>query len=464
LRLPRTRQAQAAPLRPLLAKELAEIISGRSLWAMLLVVCPLVGYSFVQAVSLYSDASAAASQSPSAAASLSPLDGVLVPTFGSFYVAVTMLFPFVAIRVLGQEKESGALQLLVQLPYSNSTLILAKLGAVLAAWALVSIPALSALAIWVSLGGHVAPLETANLLFGHLLYGLLISAIAVFAATISESSATAAIVTLAITIGSWVLDFSLAGRSGPAAWFAQISLTQTLRIFEQGLLSIGLVLGIFVVILGMIVLSSLWLPPGTPLATKFARSGACVLATVVALGMTAQVKTSVDVTEDRRNSFSPADQRLLATLRLPLTVTVNLVPEDPRYVDLQRNVLGKLERAIPNVSVVLAGNQHGFAGKSDAYGEIEFVYGNRSDASRSTSPREILPLLYALSGNEPPKPEGAMDYPGYPLVANADATLPWFLGGLPLLIGLAWWWSRRPPSSRRSQFMMETHHEVQQTH
>jgi len=184
---------------------------------MLLLVCPLIGYSFVQAVSLYSEASVAALQSPAAAATLSPLDGVLVPTFGSFYVAVTLLFPFVAIRVLGQEKESGALRLLVQLPYPSSTLILVKLGAVLAAWTVASVPVLSSLVIWGVLGGHLAASETANLLFGHSLYGLLVGAIALFAATISDSSATAAIVALAATIGSWVLDFTLAGGSGLSA-------------------------------------------------------------------------------------------------------------------------------------------------------------------------------------------------------------------------------------------------------
>jgi hypothetical protein len=83
-------------------------------------MCPLIGYSFFQAVSLYAESSIAAQQSPVLAASLSPLDGVLVPTFGASYVAVTLLFPFVAIRVLGQEKESGTLRLLVQLPYRTS--------------------------------------------------------------------------------------------------------------------------------------------------------------------------------------------------------------------------------------------------------------------------------------------------------------------------------------------------------
>jgi len=43
-----------------------------------------VGYSFVQAVSLYSEASAAALQSPVLATSLSPLDGILVPTSARF--------------------------------------------------------------------------------------------------------------------------------------------------------------------------------------------------------------------------------------------------------------------------------------------------------------------------------------------------------------------------------------------
>jgi len=82
----------------------------------MLLMCPLVGYSFFQALSLYGEASTATLQSPILATSLSPLDGVLVPTFGSAYVAITLLFPFVAIRALGREKETGALRLLVQLP------------------------------------------------------------------------------------------------------------------------------------------------------------------------------------------------------------------------------------------------------------------------------------------------------------------------------------------------------------
>jgi ABC-2 type transport system permease protein len=113
--------ALRAPVRPLLMKELWDVVSGRALWTMLLILSPLVGYSLGQAIALYNEASVAALQSPALASGLSPLDGVLVPTWGAFYVAVTLLFPFVAIRALGLEKESGALRLLVQLPYRPPT-------------------------------------------------------------------------------------------------------------------------------------------------------------------------------------------------------------------------------------------------------------------------------------------------------------------------------------------------------
>jgi len=95
LRSPDTAVIHRAPVQPLVAKELWEIASGRALWSMLLILCPLVGYSFFQAVSLYGEASAAAVDSPVLGSGLSPLDGVLVPTFGGLYLVATLLFPFV---------------------------------------------------------------------------------------------------------------------------------------------------------------------------------------------------------------------------------------------------------------------------------------------------------------------------------------------------------------------------------
>ena len=52
LRSPDVIAVRRTPLRPLLIKELRGILSGRALWTLLLIMGPIVGFSFVQAVTL----------------------------------------------------------------------------------------------------------------------------------------------------------------------------------------------------------------------------------------------------------------------------------------------------------------------------------------------------------------------------------------------------------------------------
>ena len=99
----------------LLAKELRELFASRAFWLLLLFVGLLVGHGFITAVGLYAEMSG--SGGPAALPQgLTSLDGVLVPTWGAYDLAATLLFPFVAIRMISSEKESGALKLLLQLP------------------------------------------------------------------------------------------------------------------------------------------------------------------------------------------------------------------------------------------------------------------------------------------------------------------------------------------------------------
>jgi hypothetical protein len=169
--------------------------------------------------------------------------------------------------------------------------------------------------------------------------------------------------------------------------------------------------------------------------------------TAAMLALVTQIKTSIDVSEDRRNSFPAADQRALAELRDPLVITVHMAPEDPRYIDLRRNVLSKLQRVMPDVTVRLTTIGQSMVGSAtdEAYGEIEYSYAGRSVTSRSTSHREALPLIYGLAGKPIPTPLPGEDYPGYPLIAGGEVALVWFFGALPLLIAMIWWWSRRVP-------------------
>src|SRR5438552_14739222 len=102
---------------------------------------------------------------------------------------------------------------------------------------------------------------------------------------------------------------------------------------------------------------------------------------------------------------------------------------------------------MPHVTIRLATSGQSMVGSAseDAYGEVEYTYDGRSDKSRSTSHREILPLIYALAGRPIPEPIPGQDYPGYPLIATASPAPPGFPGALPLLTAIAWCRSCRRP-------------------
>jgi len=277
------------------------------------------------------------------------------------------------------------------------------------------------------------------------------------AAALTEGGATAAILALAVTIGSWVLDFAALDRGGVSSLLAALSLTSLLRPFEQGLLSVPVVLVMLTATAGLLTLAAVWLALGVPPRRKLRTSTFVVVVAAVLVSIAAQANTALDVTPDRRNSFPLPDERLLGQLREPLLVTVHMASSDPRVADLDRKVLARLKRAMPRVTVRIAepGNAGPFgAGGDENYGEIIMTYHGRSATTRSTGAGEILPILYELAAMGAPAPDAAgSDEAGYPLVADASNAAAWFYGVLPLAVALAWWLAganRRIPW-RRSQ-------------
>jgi ABC-2 type transport system permease protein len=442
-----------APAIPLLRKELRELATGNSLWVLTLVLSPLVGYSFTQAVALYTEASRPALSIPELARQLSPFDGILVPTLGGFYLAITLLFPFIAIRLIASEKASGGLKLLVQLPYRLIDFVAAKFAALVAAWLIALIPVLSALIWWGLIGGHLDTRETATLMLGHLLYALLIGAISFLAAALTEGGATAAILALSVTLGSWVLDFAALDRGGVSSLLAALSLTSLLRPFEQGLLSVSTALGMLSATVGFLALTAVWLPPGVSLARRVRGSALIVVAAAIVITGAMQAKAVLDVTPDRRNSFSTGEEKLLGQLPERLLVTVHMASSDPRLVDLDRKVLARLKRAMPRVIIRVAepGQASVFGATGDEnYGEIVLTYHGKSATTRSTGAGEILLILYELAGVGGPEPDASeSDQPGYPLVADASNAAIWFYGLQPLAFAAAWWLAKRRTLWRR---------------
>ena len=164
--------------RDLVRKEVSELASSRALWLLLLIVGLLTGQSFIAAVNAYAEASGIGGGPAALAQGLSPLDGILTPTLGAYDLAITLLFPFVAIRLVAAEKSSDALKLMLQFPASMGRQIAAKVVALLAVWIVSLAPFFIALALWRSYGGHLHAPEVINLLAGYTLRFLLTASIA----------------------------------------------------------------------------------------------------------------------------------------------------------------------------------------------------------------------------------------------------------------------------------------------
>ncbi|MDX6712836.1 MAG: hypothetical protein QOH96_3852 [Blastocatellia bacterium] len=429
----------------LLGKEWRELQASRSFWLLLLIIGPLVGHSFITAVGLYSEMSGGGGGPAALPQGLTPLDGILVPTFGAYDLAATFLFPFVAIRMISAEKESGGLKLLLQLPGTLGTKITAKGLILIGGWIVSLLPGLLAIALWKSYGGHLYAPETLNLLLGHLLRITLSAGIAVAAAAIAESAASAAIVTLAITVGTWALDFVAIGRGGVLQQLANYTPTAALRFFEHGLLRVNSVAAMIAIGIAGFAIAAIWLQTGRSILRKCLWTVGTGLILAIIMAGAAGIRKSWDVSENRRTSFSTADEAALSKINQPLLITVYLAPEDPRLTDFEQNVLSKLRRTLTHVDVDYAANSRSglFENVEDHYGEIWYQIGQQKIMERSTIEQVVLEQIYKLASVEQPQPAEENEFPGFPLAAAPKAA-PWiFYGILPLMTLLAWWFVRR---------------------
>jgi ABC-2 type transport system permease protein len=429
----------------LLAKERRELWASRSFWLLLLMIGPLAGHGFISAVGLYAEASGIGGGPAALPQGLTPLDGMLAPTFGAYDLAATFLFPFVVIRMNAAEKQNGGLKLLLQLPGNLSSKIIAKVLVLTCGWFVTLAPGIIAIILWKVYGGHLYAPETLNLLLGHLLRMLLSAGLALAAAAIAENAASAAIVTLGFTVGTWALEYVAAYRGGFLQQLASYTPTAALRNFEQGLLRTTTVIAMLVISLAGFALATIWLHTGRTWRYRAVGTMLVLLAASLFLLGANRARASWDMSENRRNSFSRADEAALRQINQPLRVTVMLAPEDPRLADYEQNVLRKLRRVLPRLDVEYgaSGRTGLFEKPEDHYGEIWYEMNGQKIMERSTIEEVVLEQIYKLSGIGAPQKMEDDTFAGYPLAARARGAAWIFYAIWPLGIALGWWLVRR---------------------
>src|SRR5712691_3007724 len=148
----------------------------------------------------------------------------------------------------------------------------AKAFVLLVGWLLLSIAPLVAIALWKSYGGSIYAPELATIEVGHILNAGLTIALAAAAASITEHPSTAAIVTLSITVGTWIINFIAAVQGG--IWERAASYTPTAMVaeFQHGLLRLDMVLIALTLIAGGLALAAVWMRVGIAVRRRFTES------------------------------------------------------------------------------------------------------------------------------------------------------------------------------------------------
>ncbi|HEV2448497.1 MAG TPA: hypothetical protein VGS58_21340, partial [Candidatus Sulfopaludibacter sp.] len=256
----------------LLEKEGRELLVSRSWWSLLLAMGPLVGVSFISAVRTYAEVSGLNGTAAGVGEALSPLTGVWGPTFSACELAAVFLLPFVAIRQVAGDRQSGALKLELQQGMSPLARMAAKALILLAGWLIAMLPALSAILLWRSYGGSVYAPEMATLVGGHLLNAGLTIALGAAAASLAEHPSTAAIITLGATVGTWILNFFGAIQGGWWERAAEYTPAALVAEFQHGLVRLDTVLTALVLIAAGLGLAALWMRLGVAVKRQVSES------------------------------------------------------------------------------------------------------------------------------------------------------------------------------------------------
>lgn len=426
-------RSRKSPFRWLLEKEWRELLVARSWWVLLIAMGPLVGVSFIGAVRTYAELSGLNGTSGGVGEAMAPLIGVWGPAFSACELVAVFLLPFVAIRLVAGDRQSGALKLESQQGISPMARMAAKMLVLLAGWLIAMLPALSTIVLWKCYGGTLWAPELLTLTAGHIVNAGLTIGLAAAMSSFTEHPSTAAILTLSVTVGTWVLDIFGAIQGG--FWESAAGYTPAAMVsqFQHGLLRLDtLAIAITLTVFGL-ALGAVWLRLGVPARRRLLESAGLALVASVAIFGCTLLHASWDLSESRGNSFSVADERVLRQIGGPVRIEVHLSAGDARRVDLERQALSKLRRILPNLRVqyVAATSIGMFEQTAPGYGEIWYEVGGRHTMSRMTTAEGALESIYQVAGVKPPLESDEQVFRGHPLVVEAKGAGIVFYGVWP---------------------------------
>ncbi len=388
-------------------KEVRDILSFKSSLFLFLAVSFSLGYGFLSAVTLYSEASLSALNDKYYASGFEPVSGIFVPSLGAFLIIFSFFLPFAAIRLLVKEKENNTLAILLQVPFKGKDILKAKFFSLLLIVVFVIFFAVPAAVLWSLWGGHICFAELGLLCFGYFLCGALLSAVSLLFSALFRNSYAASAGVMAFVFISWLLDFGHDMNISPVIYAASnFTYTHMLSYFENGVLSVRAVGYFFFVSLFFL-----------KMAVNFLERNFCrrdflffVFLAVAYLFLNG-LNMNFDFSESKRSSFPEYCEKVFKEIS-DLDIDIYMSRSDSRVKDYENGFLRKLLMINGKVEVR-------FLKDDKRYGL--FVYKGSAGAMEtySNSDEEIFPIIFSVCGKNFDKSLVVdREYSGYPLFVS----------------------------------------------
>jgi ABC-2 type transport system permease protein len=158
----------------------------------------------------------------------------IVPLFGAAQMVLLMSIPLLTMRLISEEKRNQTMALLVSAPISMTQIIMGKFLAMVAFLCLI-LSLIAGMSLSLLAGGSIdMGLIFANL-FGLLLLGMAFSSIGIFISCLTTHPVVAAVMTLAIFMGFWVIGLA---ASDPNSWLNWVSISKRFEGFMDGYIAL----------------------------------------------------------------------------------------------------------------------------------------------------------------------------------------------------------------------------------
>lgn len=216
----------------LAAKELRSLFASPLAWLVLAVLQVVLAWVFLMRLDAFMELQPRLAQLANAPG---VTEIVIAPLFSAAAVVLMMATPLLAMRLIAEERRNRTMTLLVSAPVSMTQIVLGKFVGLLA-FLLLPVLLITAMGATLRVGAEIDfGLIAANVV-GLVALLATFAAVGVFSSSLTRQPIVAAIVGLALLVGSWLASLA---NPDPASLVQMLSVTRRFESFNAGLIDTG---------------------------------------------------------------------------------------------------------------------------------------------------------------------------------------------------------------------------------